>query len=130
MQTIKFQPQPNTQNLEDLLSHAINESLAMDDIQPRDIFYKEETLDEDESTSNMVTIKIPDIYPTDTVEHIDKNTDNNERVIGDFLSFLTEETIYSNSFPLLFISEDEQETLLINLSDSAIHIYYHNNGQY
>ena len=130
MQTIKFQPQPNTQNLEDLLSHAINESIAMDDIQPRDIFYKEETLDEDESTSNMVTIKIPDIYPTDTVEHIDKNTDNNERVIGDFLSFLTEETIYSNSFPLLFISEDEQETLLINLSDSALHIYYHNNGQY
>ena len=130
MQTIKFQPQPNTQNLEDLLSQAVTELLAMDDIQPRDIFYKEETLDEDESTSNMVTIKIPDIYPTDTVEHIDKNTDNNERVIGDFLSFLTEETIYSNSFPLLFISEDEQETLLINLSDSAIHIYYHNNGQY
>ena len=130
MKTIKFQPTPNTQNLEDLLSQAVTELLAMDDIQPRDIFYKEETLDEDESTSNMVTIKIPDIYPTDTVEHIDKNTDNNERVIGDFLSFLTEETIYSNSFPLLFISEDEQETLLINLSDSAIHIYYHNNGQY
>ena len=130
MKTIKFQPTPNTQNLEDLLSQVVTELLAMDDIQPRDIFYKEETLDEDESTSNMVTIKIPDIYPTDTVEHIDKNTDNNERVIGDFLSFLTEETIYSNSFPLLFISEDEQETLLINLSDSAIHIYYHNNGQY
>lgn len=130
MKTIKFPPTPNTKSLEDLLSQAVTELLAMDDIQPRDIFYKEETLDEDESTSNMVTIKIPDIYPTDTVEHIDKNTDNNERVVGDFLSFLTEETIYSNSFPLLFISEDEQETLLINLSDSAIHIYYHNNGQY
>ena len=131
MKTIKFQPTPNTQNLEDLLSHAINESIAMDDIQPRDIFYKEETLDEDESTSNMVTIKIPDIYPTDTVEHIEKNSENFSRVVTDFISFLTQKTEdLSEVLPLLLISEDEQETLLINLSDCHLHIYYHNNGQY
>lgn len=128
MKTIKFQPTPNTKSLEDLLSQVVNELLAMDDIQPRDILYKEETLDEDESTSNMVTIKIPDIYPTDTVEHIEKNNANLSRIIEDFTSFLIGET--PADFPLLLISEDEQETLLVNLSDSAIHIYYHNNGQY
>ncbi len=128
MQTIKFQPTPNTQNLEDLLSQAVTESIAMDNIQPRDIFYKEETLDEDESTSNMVTIKIPNLYPSDTIEHIEKNSDNFSRVVTDFTSFLIGET--PADFPLLLISEDEQETLLINLSDSAIHLYYHNNGPY
>ena len=120
MQTIKFQPTPNTQNLEDLLSQVVNELLAMDDIQPRDIFYKEETPDEDESTSNMVTIKIPDIYPTDTVEHIEKNSANFSRIAGDFTSFIIGET--PADFPLLLISWDEQETLLIKISDSAIHI--------
>lgn len=128
MKTIKFQPTPNTQNLEDLLSQVVNELLAMDDIQPRDILHKEETLDEDESTSNMVTIKIPNLYPSDTIEHIEKNNANLSRITGDFLSFLIGETFAD--FPLLLISEDEQETLLINLSDSAIHLYYHNNGQY
>lgn len=128
MKTIKFQPTPNTKSLEDLLSQVVNELLAMDDIQPRDIFHKEETLDEDESTSNMVTIKIPDLYPSDTIEHIEKNNANLSRVNGDFLTFIIGET--PADFPLLLISEDEQETLLINLSDFALHIYYHNNGQY
>lgn len=128
MKTIKFQPTPNTQNLEDLLSQVVNELLAMDDIQPSNIFHKEETLDEDESTSNMVTIKIPDLYPSDTIEHIEENSDNFSRVNGDFLTFIIGESPID--YPLLFISEDEQETLLINLSDSALHIYYHNNGQY
>lgn len=128
MKTIKFQPTPNTKSLEDLLSQVVNELLAMDDIQPRDIFHKEETLDEDESTSNMVTIKIPDLYPSDTIEHIEKNNANLSRITGDFLSFLIGDT--HADLPLLLISEDEQETLLINLSDSALHLYYHNNGQY
>ena len=43
-------------------------------------------------------------------------------------SFLIGET--PASYPLLLISEEEQETLLINPSDYHIHIYYHNNGQY
>lgn len=128
MKTIKFQPTPNTKSLEDLLSQVVNDLLAMDDIQPRDIFHKEETLDEDGSTSNMVTIKIPDLYPSDTIEHIEKNSENFSRVNGDFLTFIIGESPID--YPLLFISEDEQETLLINLSDSALHIYYHNNGQY
>ena len=129
MKTIKFQPTTNTQSLKDLLTHAINESIAMDNFKESDlVFCKGETFQDDESEDLVTTIEIPNIYPTDTVEHIEKNSDNFSRIIGDFISFLIGET--PASYPLLLISEDEQETLLINLSDYHIHLYYHNNGQY
>ena len=129
MQTIKFQPTTNTQSLKNLLTHAINESIAMDNFKESDfIFSKGETFQDDESEDLVTTIEIPNIYPSDTVEHIEKNSANFSRIIGDFISFLIGET--TASYPLLIISEDEQETLLINLSDYHIHIYYHNNGQY
>ena len=129
MKTIKFQPTPNTQSIKDLLNHAINESIAMDNFKESDfIFCKGETFQDDESEDLVTTIEIPNIYPSDSVEHIEKNSANFSRIIGDFTSFLIGET--PASYPLLLISEDEQETLLINLSDFHIHLYYHNNGQY
>lgn len=129
MKTIKFQPTTNTQSLKDLLTHAINESIAMDNLKKSDfIFSKGVTFQDDESEDLVTTIEIPNIYPTDTVEHIEKNSANFSRIVGDFISFIIGET--PASYPLLLISEDEQETLLINLSDYHIHLYYHNNGQY
>lgn len=127
MQTIKTTT--NTQSIKDLLTHAINESIAMDNFKESDfIFSKGETFQDDESEDLVTTIEIPNIYPTDTVEHIEKNSANFSRIVGDFISFIIGET--PASYPLLLISEDEQETLLINLSDYHIHLYYHNNGQY
>lgn len=127
MKTIKTTT--NTQSLKDLLTHAINESIAMDNLKKSDfIFSKGVTFQDDESEDLVTTIEIPNIYPTDTVEHIEKNSANFSRIIGDFISFLIGET--TASYPLLLISEDEQETLLINLSDYHLHLYYHNNGQY
>lgn len=127
MKTIKTTT--NTQSLKDLLTHAINESIAMDNLKKSDfIFSKGVTFQYDESEDLVTTVEIPNIYPSDTVEHIEKNSDNFSRIIGDFISFLIGET--PASYPLLLISEDEQETLLINLSDYHIHLYYHNNGQY
>lgn len=127
MKTIKTTT--NTQSLKDLLTHAINESIAMDNLKKSDfIFSKGVTFQDDESEDLVTTIEIPNIYPSDTVEHIEKNSANFSRIIGDFISFLIGET--PASYPLLLISEDEQETLLINLSDYHIHLYYHNNGQY
>lgn len=127
MKTIKTTT--NTQSLKDLLTHAINESIAMDNLKKSDfIFSKGVTFQDDESEDLVTTIEIPNIYPTDTVEHIEKNSDNFSRIIGDFISFIIGET--PASYPLLIVSEDEQETLLINLSDYHIHLYYHNNGQY
>ena len=76
----------------------------------------------------MVAIEIPDLYPSDSREHIEMNSDNFSRVVNDFIYFLIGDT--HADLPLLLITEDEQETLLINLSDYYIHIYYHNNGQY
>lgn len=129
MKTIKFQPTTNTQSLKDLLTHAINESIAMDNLKESDfIFSKGVTFQDDESEDLVTTVEIPNIYPSDTVEHLEKNSDNFSRIIGDFLSFIIGET--NAEFPLLILSEDEQETLLINLSDYHIHLYYHNNGQY
>ena len=129
MKTIKFQPTTNTQSLKDLLTHAINESIAMDNLKKSDfIFSKGVTFQDDESEDLVTTIEIPNIYPSDTVEHIEKNSENFSRIIGDFIFFLIGKT--HASYPLLLISEDEQETLLINLSDNYLHIYYHNNGQY
>lgn len=129
MKTIKFQPTTNTQTLRDLLNHAINESIAMDNLKKSDfIFCKGVTFQDDESEDLVTTIEIPNIYPSDSKEHIEKNTENYSRVALDFISFLIGET--HASYPLLLISPEEQETLLINLSDYHIHIYYHNNGQY
>lgn len=129
MQTIKFQPQPNTPSLKDLLSHAINESIAMDNLKKSDfIFCKGVTFQDDESEDLVTTIEIPNIYPSDSREHIENNSANFSRIVNDFIYFLIGDT--HADLPLLLISGDEQETLLINLSDFHIHIYYHHNGQY
>ena len=128
MQTIKFQPTPNTKSLKDLLTHAINESIAMDNIKESDIHSQREFLEEDDSEDLITTIEIPNIYPSDSREHIEMNSDNFSRIVNDFIYFLIEDT-HAN-LPLLLITEDEEETLLINLSDYYIHIYYHHNGQY
>ena len=128
MQTIKFQPTPNTKSLKDLLTHAINESIAMDNIKESDIFSQGKSFSEDDSEDLVTTIEIPNIYPSDSREHIEMNSANFSRVVNDFIYFLIGDT--HADLPLLLLSEDEQETLLINLSDFYIHIYYHNNGQY
>ena len=128
MQTIKFQPTPNTKSLKDLLTHAINESLAMDNIKESDIFSQGKSFSEDDSEDLVTTIEIPNIYPSDSREHIEMNSANFSRIVNDFIYFIIGDT--HADLPLLLISEDEQETLLINLSDYYIHIYYHNNGQY
>ena len=128
MQTIKFQPTPNTQSLKDLLTHAINESIAMDNIKGSDIFSQGKSFSEDDSEDLVTTIEIPNIYPSDSREHIEMNSDNFSKIVNDFIYFLIGDT-HAN-LPLLLISEDEEETLLINLSDYYIHIYYHHNGQY
>ena len=128
MQTIKFQPTPNTPSLKDLLTHAINESIAMDNIKESDIHSQREFLEEDDSEDLVTTIEIPNIYPSDSREHVEMNSANFSRIVNDFIYFLIGDT-HAN-LPLLLISEDEEETLLINLSDYYIHIYYHHNGQY
>ena len=128
MQTIKFQPTPNTKSIKDLLTHAINESIAMDNIKESDIFSQGKSFSEDDSEDLVTTIEIPNIYPSDSREHIELNSAHFSKVVNDFIYFLIGDT-HAN-LPLLLISEDEQETLLINLSDNHLHIYYHNNGQY
>ena len=128
MQTIKFQPTPNTKSLKDLLTHAINESIAMDNIKESDISSQGKSFSEDDSEDLVTTIEIPNIYPSDSREHIEMNSAHFSWVVNDFIYFLIGDT--HADLPLLLISEDEQETLLINLSDYYIHIYYHNNGQY
>lgn len=120
---------PPTTSLRDLLTDAVNGSLAMDNIKAEDIISKMETIKEDDSISHMVIIKIPNIYPLDSVEHVEKNSDNFDRIVSDFISFLTGKS-ESESSPLLLLSYDEQESILINISDYGIHIYYNNNGQY
>lgn len=120
---------PPTTSLRDLLTDAVNGSLAMDNIKAEDIISKMETIKEDDSISHMVIIKIPNIYPLDSVEHVEKNSDNFDRIVSDFISFLTGKS-EPESFPLLLTSYDEQESILINISDFGIHIYYNNNGQY
>ena len=127
MKTIKCNP--NTKSIKDLLSNAVNESIAMDNFKESDlVFCQGKTFSNDDSEDLVTTIEIPNIYPTDTVEHIEKNSANFSRIAGDFISSIIGET--TASYPLLITSEDEQETILINLSDYHIHIYYHYNGQY
>lgn len=120
---------PPTTSIRDLLTDAINGSLAMDNIKAEDIISKMETIKEDDSISHMVIIKIPNIYPSDSVEHVEKNSDNFDRIVSDFISFLTGKSEYE-SFPLLITNGEGQESILINISDYCIHIYYNNNGQY
>ena len=126
MKTIKCNP--NTKSIKDLLTNAVNESIAMDNIKESDISSQGKSFSEDDSKSNMIAIKIPNLYPSDSREHIEMNSANFSRVVNDFIYFLIGDT-HAN-LPLLIITEDEEETLLINLSDYYIHIYYHNNGQY
>ena len=103
----------------------------MDNIKEQDLIAKTETPKEDESISHMVIIKIPNIYPSDSVEHVEKNSDNFSRIISDFISFLTGKSeSESESFPLLITNDEGQESILINISDYCIHLYYNNNGQY
>ena len=122
---------PPTTSLRDLLTHAINESIAMDNIQATDFDFNKAKTFEDESEDLVTVINIQNPYPSDSVEHIEKNSDNFDRVISDFISFLTGESeSESETFPLLITNGEGQETLLINISDNYIHIHYNNNGQY
>ena len=128
MKTINFTP---TTSLLQILANAINESISMDNIKESDLIYSERNKFSDESVNLVHVINIPNIYPSDSVEHIEKNSDNFERVINDFLSFISEEPEFNSlSFPLLLTNGEGQESILINISDNNLHIYYHQNGQY
>ena len=128
MKTIEKTP---TTSLLGILTDAINESIAMDNIKESDFITSQKVKYLDESVNIVTVINIPNIYPSDSVEHIGKNSDNFDRVIDDFIEFLIgKETILSETFPLLIHNGEGQESILINISDDNIHIYYHNNGQY
>ena len=116
---------PKSVYLRDILIHAINESLAMDNIQATDFDFNKAKTFEDESEDLVTVINIQNPYPSDSVEHIEKNSDNFDRVVSDFISFLTGESeSESETFPLLITNGEGQETLLINISDNYIHIHY------
>lgn len=122
---------PKSVYLWDLLIHAINESLAMDNIQATDFDFNKAKTFEDESEDLVTVINIQNPYPSDSVEHIEKNYDNFDRVVSDFISFINPEAEASSDlFPYLITNGEGQETLLINISDNYIHIHYNNNGQY
>lgn len=122
---------PKSVYLRDLLIHAINESLAMDNIQATDFDFNKAKTFEDESEDLVTVINIQNPYPSDSVEHIEKNSENFDRVISDFISFINPEAEDSSDlFPYLITNGEGQETLLINISDNYIHIHYNNNGQY
>ena len=128
MKTINFTP---TTSLLQILANAINESIAMDNIKESDLIYSERNKYPDESVNLVHVINIPNIYPSDSIEHIEKNGQNFDRVISDFIEFLMgRELPLSESFPLLIHNGEGQESILINISDDNIHIYYHENGQY
>lgn len=128
MKTINFTP---TTSLLQILANAINESIAMDNIKESDLIYSERNKFSDESVNLVHVINIPNIYPSDSVEHIEKNSENFSRVINDFFSFISEEPEFNSlSFPLLITNGEGQESILINISDDNLHIYYHKNGQY
>ena len=120
-----------TTSLLQILANAINESIAMDNIKESDLIYSERNKFSDESVNLVHVINIPNIYPSDSVEHIEKNSDNFDRVISDFIYFINPEAETSSDlFPYLITNGEGQETLLINISDNYIHIHYINNGQY
>ena len=122
---------PPTTSLLQILANAINESIAMDNIKESDLIYSERNKYPDESVNLVHVINIPNIYPSDSVEHVEKNSDNFDRVIDDFISFINPEAKASSDlFPLLITNGEGQESILINISDDNIHIYYHENGQY
>ena len=120
-----------TTSLLQILANAINESIAMDNIKESDLIYSERNKYLDESVNLVHVINIPKIYPSDSVEYIEKNSDNFDRIIDNFIEFLIgRELILSETFPLLIRNGEGQESILINISDDNLHIYYHENGQY
>ena len=128
MKTIEKSP---STSLLQILANAINESIAMDNIKESDLIYSERNKFSDESVNLVHVINIPNIYPSDSVEHIEKNSSNFDRIISDFTEFLIgRELLLSESFPLLIHNGEGQESILINISDYNLHIYYHENGQY
>ena len=128
MKTIEKTP---TTSLLQILANAINESIAMDNIKESDLIYSERNKFPDESVNLVHVINIPNIYPSDSVEHIEKNSSNFDRVVSDFTEFLIgPDFLLSETFPLLIHNGEGQESILINISDYNLHIYYHENGQY
>ena len=120
-----------TTSLLGILTDAINESIAMDNIKELDFITSQKVKYPDESVNIVTVINIPNIYPTDSIAHIEKNSSNFDRIISDFTEFLIgSDFILSESFPLLIHNGEGQESILINISDDNIHIYYHENGQY
>lgn len=120
-----------TTSLLGILTDAINESIAMDNIKESDFITSQKVKYPDESVNIVTVINIPNIYLSDSVEHIEKNSSNFDRVIGNFIKFLIgRELLLSESFPLLIHNGEGQESILINISDNNLHIYYHENGQY
>lgn len=145
MKNLTFIP-TSTLSLEDLLLQTVNEALASDLIKTQDFIPHNKVTFQDESTDLTLVITIPNIYPTDSVEHIEKNSTNFDSVIRDFIDILIQATkdngnldlkddliLLSEDFPMLITGKESDaalESLLINISDDSIHIYYHNNGQY
>ena len=120
-----------TTSLLQILTNAINESISMDNIKESDLIYSERNKYPDESVNLVHVINIPNIYPSDSVEHIEKNSSNFDRVVSDFTEFLIgPDFLLSETFPLLIHNGEGQESILINISDDNLHIYYHENGQY
>lgn len=120
-----------TTSLLGILTYAINESIAMGNIKETDFITSQKVKYLDESVNIVTVINIPNIYPSDSVEHIEKNSSNFDRIISDFIEFLIgRELPLSETFPLLIHNGEGQESILINISDDNIHIYYHENGQY
>lgn len=138
-------------SLEDLLMQTVNEALASDLIKTQDIILHNKVTFPDESTDLTLVITIPNIYSMDSVEHIEKNSSNFDSVIRDFIDILIQATkdngklnlpegpiLLSEDFPILIKGipyqgkefETPLESLLINISDDSIHIYYNHSGQY
>lgn len=114
-----------------ILTDAINESIAMDNIKETDFITSQKVKYLDESVNIVTVINIPNIYPSDSVEHIEKNSSNFDRIVSDFTEFLIgPDFLLSETFPLLIHNGEGQESILINISDDNLHIYYHENGQY
>ena len=121
----------STTSLLGILTDAINESIAMGNIKETDFITSQKVKYLDESVNIVTVINIPNIYPSDSVEHIEKNSSNFDRVVSDFTEFLIgPDFLLSESFPLLIHNGEGQESILINISDDNLHIYYHENGQY
>lgn len=121
----------STTSLLGILTDAINESIAMDNIKETDFITSQKVKYLDESVNIVTVINIPNIYPSDSVEHIEKNSSNFDRIVSDFTEFLIgPDFLLSETFPLLIHNGEGQESILINISDDNLHIYYHNNGQY